>query len=217
MDIKKKGLNDELVSYSRNKTGCNNILHFTKPTPDPEFIDKLWHSNLGKLCYRNGYYDFKLGVLCEYDDDTYTTIKINRDFQMADKKVKKQVYERVICPIFNNDMEMAKTWLNYVARGLAGHIEDKNWAVSMGERNSGKGVIAGCIENAFGKYVMTTNGENLMYKNGNSGDAAKNNSWMVNTEFTRIIITNELTIDSEGKHKINGNIVKKLTSGGDYI
>tara|TARA_R110001592_G_scaffold1794_1_gene10649 strand:+ start:3867 stop:6203 length:2337 start_codon:yes stop_codon:yes gene_type:complete len=217
MDIKKFNKDGDITAYSRNKSGCNNILHFTKPTQDLDFINKLWESNIGKICYRNGYYDFKLKCLCEYDEDTYTTIKINRDFKKADKDVKKLVYDKVFNPIFNKDEEMMKCYLNYIARGLFGHIEDKNWSICMGERNSGKGVIGGALENAFGKYVLTTNGENLMYKNGNSGDAAKNNSWMVNTEFSRLILTNELTIDSEGKHKINGNIVKKLTSGGDYI
>ena len=109
-----------------------------------------------------------------------------------------------------------KCWLNYIARGLAGHIEDKNWGVGIGERDCGKGVLVGMLENCFGEYCRSTNSENFLFKKGQS-DSAKALSWLVPFEFKRLLLTNEITIDSEGKIRINGNTLKKLSSGGDKI
>ena len=205
-----------LKPYSTMARSCMNLLQFVEPTEDEDFIDKLWTSNLFKLCFKNGYYDFKKGKLEEYDTDTHTTIKINRDFKEPTEEDVKAVYDKILNPIFNNDKELMDCWLNYIARGLAGHIEDKNWGVGIGERDCGKGVLVGMLENCFGEYCRSTNSENFMFKN-NGGDSAKALSWLVPFEFKRLLLTNEITRDAEGKYKINGNILKKLSSGGDKI
>lgn len=205
-----------LKPYSTMARSCMNLLQFVEPTEDEDFIDKLWTSNLFKLCFKNGYYDFKKGTLVEYDTDTHTTIKINRDFKEPTEEDIKAVYDKILNPIFNNDKELMACWLNYIARGLAGHIEDKNWGVGIGERDCGKGVLVGMLENCFGEYCRSTNSENFLFKN-NGGDSAKALSWLVPFEFKRLLLTNEITRDAEGKYKINGNILKKLSSGGDKI
>ena len=86
----------------------------------------------------------------------------------------------------------------------------------MGERDCGKGVLGCDLENAFGDYVRASNSENFLYKH-NGADSAKALSWLVPFEFKRLLLTNEITKDSEGKVRINGNILKKLASGGDKI
>ncbi len=205
-----------LKPYSTMARSCMNLLQFVEPTEDEDFIDKLWTSNLFKLCFKNGYYDFKKGKLEEYDTDTHTTIKINRDFKEPTEDDVKAVYDKILNPIFNNDKELMDCWLNYIARGLAGHVEDKNWGVGIGERDCGKGVLVRMLENCFGEYCRSTNSENFLFKN-NGGDSAKALSWLVPFEFKRLLLTNEITRDAEGKYKINGNILKKLSSGGDKI
>ena len=205
-----------LIPHSTMKKGCIDMLTYVEPTEDPDFIDKLWTSNLYKLCFKNGYYDFKQNKLQKYNTETHTTIKINRDYKPADPETIKEVYEKILNPIFNNDKELMNVWLNYIARGLAGHIEDKNWGVGIGERDCGKGVLVGMLENCFGDYCRSTNSENFLFKKGQS-DSAKALSWLIPFEFRRLLLTNEITIDSEGKNRINGNVLKKLSSGGDKI
>ena len=215
MNIFKK-CEDMILPYSTMATSCNNMLHFVEPTEDEDFIDKLWTSNLFKMCFKNGYYDFKKGSLQPYDNETHTSIKINRDYVEGTEENINLVYEKILNPIFNNDTDLMNCFLNYIARGLAGHVEDKNWGVGMGERDCGKGVLVGLLENCFGEYCRSTNSENLLYKN-NGTDSAKALSWLVPFEFKRLLLTNEITRDAEGKVKINGNILKKLSSGGDKI
>jgi len=202
--------------YSTMAQSCKNMLTYVEPTEDEDFCDKLWTSNLFKLCFKNGYYDFKKGKLVDYDNDTHTTIKINRDYEKPKQEDIDAVYEKILNPIFNNDKGLMECWLNYIARGLAGHIEDKNWGVGIGERDCGKGVLAGMLENCFGEYCRATNSENFLFKN-NGTDSAKALSWLVPFEFKRLLLTNEITRDAEGKYRINGNILKKLSSGGDKI
>tara|TARA_R110000803_G_scaffold96654_1_gene164805 strand:+ start:1123 stop:3525 length:2403 start_codon:yes stop_codon:yes gene_type:complete len=214
--IEDKEGNIKLCPYSTMAKHARDMINFVKPTDDEDFIDKLWTSNLYKLCFRNGYYDFKTKTLKPYDNETHTTIKINRDYEAPDPETIKEVYEKILNPIFNNDKEIMNVWINYIARGLAGHVEDKNWAVGIGERDCGKGVLGGLLENAFGEYVRSTNSENFMYKS-NGGDSAKALSWLVPYEFKRLLLTNEITTDSQDTFKINGNVLKKLSSGGDKI
>ena len=206
----------DIIPHSKMCKGSKDILNFVEPTEDDDFVDNLWTSNLGKLCFKNGYYNFKEGKLMDYDVDTHTTIKINKDFKPAIKSVKDKVMDLIFNPIFNNNQEQLKCWLNYIARGLAGCVEDKNWAVGMGERDCGKGVLVGLLENAFGEYCRSTNSENFLYKN-NGTDSAKALSWLVPFEFRRLLLTNEITKDADDKYRINGNILKKLASGGDRI
>ena len=208
--------NDDIICISKTASGCKNILHFVNPTHDNQFIVKLWESNRFKLCYQNGYWDFKKKKLMPYDDSTLTTIMIKRPYVESKEEHRKEVWDRIINPIFNHNYQMAQSYLNFNARGLAGDIEDKRWAVCEGERNCGKGVIVGLLENSFENYVGTTNSENFLFKAGQS-DSAKSLSWLVPFEFKRLCITNECSKDTEGKIRINGNILKKLTSGGDRI
>ena len=208
--------NKGVKAYSTMARSCNQMLQFVEPTEDDDFIDNLWTSNLFKLCFKNGYYDFKKGKVVDYDIDTHTTIKINRDYAEPTRENINAVYDKILNPIFNNDKALMECWLNYIARGLAGHIEDKNWGVGIGERDCGKGVLVGMLENCFGEYCRSTNSENFLFKN-NGADSAKALSWLVPFEFKRLLLTNEITRDSEGKYRINGNILKKLSSGGDKI
>ncbi len=216
MNIFFAGDNNEIKPYSTMAKSCNQMLQYVEPTEDEDFIEKLWTSNLQKLCFKNGYYDFSEGKLKEYDIDTHTTIKINRDFNEAKPEYIEQVYEKILNPIFNNNKELMNCWLNYIARGVAGHVEDKNWGVGIGERDCGKGVLVGLLESCFQEYCRATNSENFLYKN-NGTDSAKGLSWLVPFEFKRLLLTNEITRDSQGKYKINGNVLKKLSSGGDKI
>ena len=205
-----------LRPYSTMATGCSNILKFVNPTEDESFLDKLFNSNFRKLCFNNGYWDFLSNTLKPYDTETYTAVKIKRDYTPSTKEIRDQVYERILNPIFANDNEMRDSWLNTAARALAGEIEDKNWVVCMGERDCGKGVLVGMLEAAFGDYCRTTNGENFVFKN-NIGDSAKSFSWLIPFEFKRFCLTNEITRDESNTYKMNGNILKKLASGGDVI
>ena len=216
-DIFMKG-KDKDILLTKNVAPSKRILEVVKTNIniDETFYTKLWTSNLFKICYKNGYYDIKNKKFCKYDNDTLTPIKINRNYKPSTKKNRDIVMNKIFNPIFDNNKILIDYFLKCIARAVAGHTEDKSWFLMLGNRNCGKGVLVMAFEYAFEKYVGTTNSNNFLYKN-NSGDEAKNLSWSIPLEFKRIIFTNEMKIDSAGETKIDGNMIKKLSSGGDKI
>ncbi len=208
---------DGLVPCNKNTKNINDIIQLVRGTEDSQFLNKLFFSNLKKICFDDGYYDFTKRRFIKGFNSIMTTKKISRGYPMKIQKDIDIVYKEILNPIFDDDIEFRDYFLHYIARGLAGHIEDKAWAVGQGERNSGKGVLGGFLNNAFECYVSTTNSENFIMKQGCKGDEAKSLSWLVDFMFVRLMITNEITIDAKGNYVLNGNILKKLSSGGDEI
>ena len=77
--------------YSQNASGARNILTFvmarlidsddiSSESYEDTFVNKVWSSNLFKMCFRDGYYDFKSKSFKTYDNETFTTTYIKRDF-----------------------------------------------------------------------------------------------------------------------------------------
>lgn len=208
--------------YSKNVDGARKIRTAVEALikPDPEFVSELWTSNLGYLVYQNGIYDVrnKCVVPASEAHKVASTILINRDIPKRNEALMAEVEEKLWRRLLPKDDERAycKTLM---ARGLAGEIRDKRYGVFRGERNCGKGVTTEALKAAFGDYIGSTNSENFLFKGKNSGsDQAKNQSWMIMHEFTRLVITQEIQIDeNDPSVKINGNMVKRFVSGGDVL
>ena len=117
-----------------------------------------------------------------------------------------QIYKDVIYPIFDvkyyndsvvkddNYKNMQYT-LNSMSRKLAGHIiEDKDWLIMLGDRNSGKGVLQEAFIQAFEKYIGMFNTSVLLTKPMGCGEDSKLNAWMLDFEFSRIMFGSEIQI-----------------------
>jgi len=189
---------------------------------DNKFKDRIWSNTLHKLYFKNGYYDFikKEFIKGEYND---TFIKINTDLDINSNEIsRKDLLKKVLYPVFSvddvekdkNQYELMKYFLYRISRILAGHIEDKLWVLLQGLRNCGKGVLSDILKKAFDGYIRTTNAGNFILKTSTQ-DASKANSWMLDYQFVRLAITQEISL--EEKQCIDGNMIKKFCSGGDYI
>ena len=107
------------------------------------------------------------------------------------------------------------TALNFLARGIVGHIEDKNWATYLGNRNCGKGLQYDNLKYAFEDYVKTFELGNILYERStNTDEVSRKLYWLLDLEFARLAISQE-TPPPEAKLKVNGKLLKKLASGGD--
>jgi hypothetical protein len=216
-----KVTNKSKTYYSKNTFGASNISKaFIVNLPnDPTFINKLWSSNLKTLTFKNGVYSFKDNKFYEGGlPNVYTTIVIERNFKKAKPECIQEVYDKLFNTIFM-DKHQLDHFLNWIARGLAGEYIDKTWAVMLGMRNSGKGVLVEALTNAFGNYVSVFNAEYWLSRGNSDGDEAKRMSWVLDHEFTRLNFSNEmrLTDDKNKQLTIDGTIPKKVGSGGDYI
>jgi hypothetical protein len=189
-----------------------------------DFSNTMYESTLGKVCFSNGYYDFVNNTFSNNFDGVYTPIIINKKFtKKRDKKILNELFERVLYPIFSikdvtidkDRLELMRHYLHCLSRAIAGHVEDKRWFLMEGLRNCGKGVLTDLLKNCFGSYVLTTSSNNFISKKS-TGDSAKELSWMLDYEFSRVAVTQEINIVDDGT-KLDGNQVKKFVSGGDYM
>ncbi len=196
-----------------------------KVEEDNNFLNNVWDQTLHKICFKNGYYDFREGQFFKDYNNLYTPILIDRDFKPETNiKIREDIFKRVLYPIFSIDtnqenfkesdrFKLMEYMLHKFARVISGHIEDKNWFKFEGLRDSGKGVFSDLLKNAFGKYIQSTNASNFINKRGD--EDAKSLSWIIDYQFSRLAVTQEIQLD-EGKF-IDGNKIKKFCSGGDYF
>ena len=204
---------------------------------DNDFSESMYKSTLFKICFQNGFWDFKSGMFHEYTDNNIplTPFIINRNYT-PNKSKYDELYEKVLYPTFNikfdnngviqeHDNLQRLQHLKYILHAfsvkISGDTSSKEWMMFLGDRNSGKGIFNKLFETAFTSYITSTNSSNFICKKFNSGDAAKSYSWMMPFEFTRLIFTNEIktTLDAKGKPDtyFDSEILKKISSGGDYI
>lgn len=232
-----KGKDGDMVNCSKIHKHINNIVDaiINNCETNINFINDVWKFTQFKLFFNNGYYDFKLNKFI-YSENfgnsaspaNKTFIKINKNYNsISNKDIRQQIYKKILYPVFsidisknnvepdNNEQYQLMEYFLYVcSQFIAGNIETKKWMNFQGLRNSGKGVLADLLKKSFEKYVLTTNSGNFKFKS-NVGDEQKSLSWLIDYQFNRIALTSEIDICDD--MKLNGNMIKKFTSGGDDI
>lgn len=184
---------------------------------DNEFIKNINIKNKCYLPFNDGIYSFKDKKLFTYDElpDIPFTFKINRNFPKHNKSTYDDLFKRFLEPIFP-DVDERKALLNRIARALAGHIEDKKWYGLGGARNSGKSKLIKLLQNSFGQFVSTFNANCLVLnKKSPVAEPAKALMWILNIWNSRLSCASE--IEGDDKTVLNGNLIKRIVSGGDVI
>ena len=143
-------------------------------------------------------------------DNIETNIKINMDYPKRNDNDINSIYEKILNPIFGG--ELLQPFLHFIARVMAGESQDKLWSICLGERDCGKGVISDLLSNTFQNYVCSINANSLKVDK-NNGDEAKKLSWLYHAQYARVLLGNEIA----NNNIIDGNLIKKICSGGDKI
>lgn len=213
----------EIQNYSCNLSSAKAIVRtlMARIPEDDMFKANMKATTKCRLVWKDGYYDFRTKLFTKGFEGVDSVIQIPRDYPLQrDSELEQEIYMRLLYPIFGGDTEtglspLGKSTLSFLARAIAGHIEDKRWAVGLGERNSGKGTLCEILSTAFCRYVDTFQADNMLGQRIHGGDEAKKYSWMFRMEHSRIVYTNEITF--EKNVKMDGNCIKRLCSGGDRI
>lgn len=228
MNFKKKDKDGNVCPYSKNNMGNNNIIDFSKSGMEmrTDFVEKLWWSNIGKLCWENGYLEVSSGKWTDWEDcdgSVLSTIYIHGnhyndcdsvgELYESIKWIEKNILEAIFI-----DKKQREDWKHWIARAIAGEWEDKTWLIATGARNCGKGVLTQILKKAFGNYVKLFNAE-CFFVSKISDDPAKKLGWMIPFQYSRLYISNECkTEDQDGKKlKMCGEMIKTGSSGGDEI
>jgi len=236
--------------YSKNVSGANALLTavMTKVIvdgQDDELYEKFIVTTKGRLCFLDGVLEFrektgdKQGRFYTWAEingtpaigeepavepafEYYSPSQIKRNFQEyfnePDQEIMGQVKQKVFTELFGDKVEDA---LKFFSRGVAGHFEDKSWAMYLGNRNCGKGVVNELSNCSLGSYSGSLKSANLLCNSNRSlkqEQPEKQMAFAMDFQFCRLVWSQELPPPPKGKSiKLNGDIIKELNSGGDTL
>ena len=178
------------------------------------WLTEKQHSSLGKILFKNGYYDFHKELFYDkavypFKPDIVFFGRIHHNFGQFDTDYMEDIKKRLFIDVLGE--EMGEYLILNLARGLAGDCM-KRILFGLGGTNGGKSVLTMALQYACGDYYGTFNAVNLCCKN-NVNDEAQNMRWCLLLRYARIIVSSELKSDVN----IDGNSIKKVSSGGDPL
>jgi hypothetical protein len=213
-------------NVSKCKSGVEALLIMIRLlNEDSKFYSKLHETSKDKLCFNDGVLDFKNKTFTEWCDvppkTIYSCIKIRRDFKPyfdnPNHQVIEEIKSKVLEPMFGDKLDTA---LHFLSRAFAGRCDDKRWGSYLGNRNCGKGVIYDLVKTAGEDYVCPFELNNMLYCRKTEGqetvDASKKLYWLLDLEFCRLAISQEIPDHTSGL-KLNGKTLKKLSGGNDEM
>ena len=176
-----------------------------------DFDASLFHTTTKhRIAFQNGVLDFKAQRFYTWKEVTfpyYTTILLPYEYTRTTDYA--FLIDKVLEPIFNDKTELA---LKYLARSLAGCIEDKNFATYMGNRNCGKGALFALLQ-SFGDYVSSFNIQGILDQKSSNEITARDYYWLLELEFVRLAVSQEVPLHAS----LRPELIKKICSGGDEI
>eukprot|EP01031_Cornospumella_fuschlensis_P025542 gene25542-30841_t len=224
--IRKYNNNGNAVVFAENRNNATKIadgvLERAMINEDDSFYEKLHTTTRGKLCFADGVLDVAKKEFTLWDSEEMranpveTYIMVERNFRDAFENrfteywqaVKDELKAMVLHPIFEDKLPEV---MHLLSRAFAGFVADKTWAMFVGNRNCGKGVMEALFLAALGAYVTSINSSNFI--NGRaSGEADKMNAWLMDLEWPRLAISSEMPPHNL---ELDGNRVKSVSSGGD--
>ena len=185
---------------------------------DDKFSDKFIETTKNKICFNNGVLNLATKEFknWEQSQDVFTTIIIDYDYNPNRKENDiNDVLNKIFISIFGDDYKRA---LHFFSRAITGNIQDKSWGMFIGSRNCGKGVNECLFKNTFMDYIGSISSDLFIYKGKNSGDDLKLWGWIQDIEAKRLCFIQESKLDDGDNHlKLDGVMIKKVSSGGDPI
>jgi len=180
---------------------------------DTQFINRNIESNIGKLLFEDGIYDFYTNTFTEgFDPKIVFFHQIPRKFNAIRDDDKISWVKKILFDDLFDNKDSADFMLASIARALYGDYKVRKAPFCMGPTASGKGLLSGAIENAFPGYTSQFNANNFLYRKSNNDEALKF-QWVESLKTVRLSFSNEIEIDA----KISSDIFKKIVSGGDTL
>ena len=178
---------------------------------EPNFHQKAYQSTYRKFAFKNGIYDFNTKKLINFDHKYIFFNKLAFDYtENINKPLTQKIKQKIFFDVFDEDR--GQYFMDLVSRSIAGEVGDKTFNIVVGDGNSGKGVNSTINENAFGKFCMTFNAEDMAMSKV-QGDKAKARSWMIPLQYARMVISNEVQMNMP----LDGNKIKEFSGGGDTM
>jgi phage/plasmid-associated DNA primase len=189
-----------------------NILAELKNIFFKDKFEEQLDQNINLLCFTNGVFDSRTLTFRDGNPKDMCSLCTNIDLIELDDEAMEYM-EDVKRRLFYEPLgyEVGDYFLLNIALAMAGK-RLKRIVFGLGGTNRGKSTITTACINSFGDYAGAFNAENLAYRNS-SQDEAQIMRWALLLQHKRIIFSNEMKSTVE----LNGNMIKKISSGGDRI
>lgn len=207
-----KGDHDVTENYGTTAHLQNKVTHFVKmAAKNDDWIEETQKTSLGYLLFKDGIYNMKTGTFeREFDPKIVFHARIPWKFPIRDEKKMNKANKVSFQALF----EDPKPILCALALALAGNVKQKRFYFCPGKPNAGKSMFVKMLKNALGGYVGDFNAESLAHTSSmDSKDEAAKMRWALLSRFCRILLSNEINM----KKELDGNAIKKHSSGGDRL
>ena len=186
--------------------------HIEGACNEPDWLNDNANSSLGYILYKNGYYDFKQGKFYEeYTPDIVFMWRLNYDYNYTiDNDYVDSIRRRFFYEPLGVDV--GDYYLEQLSRAVAGDVIKKFFLCIGSSGDNGKSTITNILNSVLGKGFSAFNAGVFIQTKSTADEAAKNR-WSLLLRYCRIIASNEI----DTKNIIDGNILKKHSSGGDSL
>ena len=203
----------KLKSYGKDKHLLSNVSVFVRTvSKDNKWLERAENSSRGYLLFSNGIYNMKTGEFREgFDHNIVFFGSIPHKFN--ERNEDDIEYAKNIS--FGLLLDDYQPLLVAFARALSGiNGKSKEFYFCPGKSNAGKSKLMQMFQTVFGQdYIRDFDASYLSVKSKNdSKDEAASMRWAYLARHARIIFSNEIRMN-----KIDGNIIKKIASGGDNM
>ena len=213
-----QGGNIKIYDYSGSVSKTNNLIEKlkSKMVAQDNFFIKRINSDVGKLLFPDGIYDFKTGVFTpEFDRNIIFRYVMPYPFPTRDEALIAEIRHKVFGvgdgdEPFNTQSD-SDTLRHSLMRAMIGDNNRKKATLGQGHTNSGKGALMTITATAFGQWVGTFEGNSLLFKSF-VGEPERDNTFMMSFVDKRFAFSSEITLNKNCK--IDSNKFKSITSGG---
>jgi hypothetical protein len=180
---------------------------------DPMFLERVNLTSLGKLLFKNGFYDFETKVFStQFDAQIFFPFRIERNYNALRNEAHVTYVNLTLFVLPFATRETGIFVKKSLARAIAGCIRDKRLYFNIGPPNASKGVLTDALSSCYGPYIGTFNGGILQVSQGDKDTSLRFKEYF-ESRYCRIMISNEIPM-CKG---IDGVILKIISSGGDKI
>jgi len=190
------------------------------PRQDGYFLTRI-ASDVGKLLFLDGIYDFKSAEFVErFDPNIVFRYSMPRKFPARDME-KIAELERIVFTDAFADQDHASTLRHSLMRAAIGDYKRRVMTVGLGLTASGKGSLGTLVKTAFGEYCCSFNGNSMIGKSYDT-ESSRELTWVMDIASRRFAMSSEIkTRNDDGKRyptAIDGNMLKNIVSGGtDFL
>lgn len=193
-------------------------LHRVLPKRDGFFKERV-NSDIGKLLFKDGIYDFKTATFTKgFDPNIVFLYSCPRNFPMRDQ-VKIDFINHTTFDDPFADKDNSNILKHNLMRASIGDYIRKTLVAGIGKKNSSKSITIILTRTAFGSgLVQTFNGNSLLAK-GYDMESARELTWLVDVAKGRFAFGSEVRVSTDEKRKVvfDGNLIKSIVSGGDDL